>query len=124
MSVETTSAESVYDGDLGLGAGRWKGENPGDAIEGLVLKVTKVEGTRFDPEKVGLAYELQVGDVVIEFTAWNAHTKRQLAECRPEVGDIMRAVFDGLDPTATNLAMATRLYTITVTGRAGDIPWE
>jgi hypothetical protein len=87
--------------------------------------VTRLEGTKFDSEKVGLSYELELADEdVIEWTAWNAHSKRQLQELRPEVGDTLRVTFDGIDPAAPNPAMATKLYTIEVVERGSDIPFE
>ena len=91
---------SVYDEDMGIGPARWKGEKPGDVIEGSSSTVTRLEGTKFDADKVGFAYELETSDGPVEWTAWNAHSKRQLAELRPEVGDRMRVTFDGLDGAA------------------------
>ncbi len=109
---------SVYDEDMGLGPPRWKGEKPGDVIEGPVVTVTRLEGTKHDASKIGFAYELDTGDGLVEWTAWNAHSKRQLAELRPEVGDRMRVTFEGLDGAAANPAMATRLYRVEVFARA------
>ncbi len=111
---------SVYDEDMGIGPPRWKGKKSGDVIEGPVAAVTRLEGTQFNAEKIGFAYELDTGDGPVEWTAWNAHSKRQLAELRPEVGDRIRVTFDGLDGAAANPAMATRLYKVEVIARAGE----
>lgn len=105
---------SVYDEPMGLGPERWKPEHAGDSIEGVITDVTRLTGTKFDPDKIGFAYILDTADGPREWTAWNVHAKRQLAELRPEVGDRLRITFDGLDPTAANPAMATRLHTIQV----------
>jgi hypothetical protein len=116
---------SVYDEDMGIGPARWKGEKPGDSIEEVIDSVTRLKGTKHDPDKVGFAYLFQTSNGPIEWTAWNAHSKRQLAELRPEVGDRMRVTFDGLDGAAANPAMATRLYRVEVLARGGDeIPFE
>lgn len=111
---------SVYDGDMGIGPARWRGEKPGDFIDEVIDTVTRLEGTKFDPDKVGFAYLFETSDGPLEWTAWNAHSKRQLAELRPEVGDRMRVTFDGLDGSAANPAMAARLYKVEVLARAGE----
>lgn len=118
---------SVYDDDMGIGPERWRGEKPGDSIEEVIAGITRLEGTKFDPEKIGFAYLFETGNGPVEWTAWNQHSKRQLADLRPEAGDRMRVTFEGLDGSATNPAMATRLYKIEILARAAegnDIPFE
>ena len=116
---------SVYDEDLGLGPVRWKGEQPRDFFKGIVTKVTRLEGTRFDKEKVGLAFEVEFPDgAVVEWVAWNAYAKRQLEELRPEVGDTLQVTFEGIDPAAPDPARAARLYQVGVPARGSDIPFE